>query len=117
MTDSMPIVSADSASRIPGLLEPQLCTLVEHPTSGANWLHEIKYDGWRLLARKNSDDVRLYTRGGVEWSDRPPRLVEAVRALSVASAWLDGEIVHLDDAGLPDFEQLSATYERAMSNA
>jgi bifunctional non-homologous end joining protein LigD len=51
-------------------------------------------------------DGRLYTRGVVEWSHRLPRLVEAIRGLSVESAWLDGEIVHLDDAGFPDFEQL-----------
>jgi bifunctional non-homologous end joining protein LigD len=91
---------------IPALLEPQLCTLVEQPPSGADWLHEIKYDGWRLLARKQGDDVRLYTRGGIEWSERLPRLVEAIRGLGASSAWLDGEIVHLDDAGFPDFEQL-----------
>jgi bifunctional non-homologous end joining protein LigD len=91
---------------IPAVLEPQLCTLVEQPPSRADWLHEIKYDGWRLLARKHGDDVRLYTRGGVEWSQRLPHLVEAIRELRVESAWLDGEIVHLDDAGFPDFEQL-----------
>jgi bifunctional non-homologous end joining protein LigD len=95
-----------SPKNIPALLEPQLCTLVEQPPSGADWLHEIKYDGWRLLARKQGDDVRLYTRGGVEWSERLPHLVAAIRGLSVSSAWLDGEIVHLDDSGLPDFEQL-----------
>lgn len=82
MTDSMPIVSALNASiaELPALFEPQLCTLVDQPPSGAGWLHEIKYDGWRLLARKHDDDVRLYTRGGVEWSQRLPRLVEAIRA-------------------------------------
>jgi bifunctional non-homologous end joining protein LigD len=58
------------------------------------------------LARKHGNDVRLYTRGGVEWSQRLPRLVEEIRRLNVTSAWLDGEIVHLDDAGFPDFEQL-----------
>ena len=108
MTDSMPIVSAIAApvTEIPVLIAPQLCTLVECPPSGADWLHEIKYDGWRLLARKHGDDLRLYTRGGIEWSERVPRLVDAIRSLNVASAWLDGEIVHLDDAGFPDFERL-----------
>ena len=91
---------------IPAPLEPQLCTLVEQPPVGDDWLHEIKYDGWRLLARKQGSDVRLYTRGGVEWSQRLPRLVEAVRGLAVDSAWLDGEIVRLDDDRFPDFEQL-----------
>jgi bifunctional non-homologous end joining protein LigD len=99
-------VAPSPLDAIPAVLEPQLCTLVEQPPSGADWLHEIKYDGWRLLARKCGDDVRLYTRGGIEWSQRLPRLVEAIRGLSVATAWLDGEIVRLDDAGFPDFEQL-----------
>jgi len=107
MTPSMPIVSAsNAANEFPALLEPQLCTHVEQPPRGVNWLHELKYDGWRLLARKHRDDVQLYTRGGIEWSQRLPRLVEADRNLRVDSAWLDGEIVHLDDAGFPDFEQL-----------
>jgi bifunctional non-homologous end joining protein LigD len=100
------IATPASVETLPTLLEPQLCTLVEQPPSGADWLHEIKYDGWRLLARKQGDEVRLYTRGGVEWSQRLPLLVESVRSLNITSAWLDGEIVHLDDAGFPDFEQL-----------
>jgi bifunctional non-homologous end joining protein LigD len=68
MTESMPILSVIAApvAKILALLERQLCTLVEQPPSGADWLHEIKYDGWRLLGRKHGDDVRLYTRGGIE---------------------------------------------------
>jgi bifunctional non-homologous end joining protein LigD len=95
-----------SCDKIPAVIEPQLCMLVERPPSGANWLHEIKYDGWRLLARKAGDEVRLRTRGGIEWAERLPHLAEAIRGLGASSLWLDGEIVHLDDAGLPDFEQL-----------
>jgi bifunctional non-homologous end joining protein LigD len=102
----VPIAVSPSVTKLPTFLEPQLCTLVARPPSGSDWLHEIKYDGWRMLARKQSDDVRLYTRGGVEWSQRLPRLVDAIRELPIASGWLDGEIVHLDDAGCPDFEQL-----------
>jgi bifunctional non-homologous end joining protein LigD len=100
------VTVSPSLDALPALLAPQLCTVVEQPPSGADWLHEIKYDGWRLLARKHAEDVHLYTRGGVEWSQRLPRLVQAIRGLGVASAWFDGEIVRLDDAGFPDFEQL-----------
>ena len=74
---------------LPALLEPQLCTLVEEPPGGADWLHEIKYDGWRLLGRKHGDDVRLYTRGGVEWSQRLPHLVEAIHC----PAWPERSLV------------------------
>lgn len=91
---------------LPTSLSPQLCTLVPDVPDGAEWLHEIKYDGWRLLARKDGSDVRLYTRGGVEWSARLPKLADAVRQLPVRSAWLDGEIVHLDAKGYPQFERV-----------
>src|SRR4051812_8939098 len=93
-----------SMSSLPRTLDPQLCTLVPEAPSGDSWLHEIKYDGWRLLARKHDKDVRLYTRGGVEWSQGLPALKRAIASLPVREAWLDGEIVHLDHEGLPDFE-------------
>ena len=81
------VAGSPSAEVIPAVVEPQLCTLVELPPSGADWLHEIKYDGWRLLAPKLGDDVRLYTRGGVEWSQRLPHLVDAIRELRVCSRY------------------------------
>jgi bifunctional non-homologous end joining protein LigD len=87
-------------------LEPQLCTAAPSAPSGDEWIHEIKYDGWRLLARKQGSVVRLYSRGNVEWSERLPKLADAVRSLDVADAWLDGEIVCIDDRGCPDFHAL-----------
>src|SRR5262245_61986220 len=100
----MPI--ATPRQRTPSILERQLCTSAHKPPSGDEWLHEVKYDGWRLMARKCGDDVRLYSRGGVEWSERLPKLTDAVRSLGAGDAWLDGEIVYLDDAGFPDFHAL-----------
>ena len=58
------------------------------------------------MARKQGRDVRLYSRGGVEWSERLPKLAEAGWSLGARDAWLDGEIVYLDDAGFPDFHAL-----------
>jgi len=91
---------------LPHSRAPQLCTLVADAVGGDDWLHEIKYDGWRLLARKHGRDVRLFTRGGVEWSARLPKLTAAIRQLRVRNAWLDGELVYLDRHGYPQFEQV-----------
>ena len=78
---------------LPAELSPQLATLVSEPPAGDGWIYEIKFDGYRVLARIDGDDVRLFTRRGNDWSERMPALVEAVRALGLGSAWLDGEIV------------------------
>jgi bifunctional non-homologous end joining protein LigD len=100
----MPVATSRLAP--PTTLDPQLCTSASTAPAGAEWLHEVKYDGWRLLARKHGRDVRLYTRGGVEWSERLPNLAAAVRSLNVYDVWMDGEIVYLDDQGFPDFVAL-----------
>ena len=90
----------------PPQLDPQLCTLVPEAPAGDGWIHEIKRDGWRLLARKDGPSVRLYTRGGYEWSDSLPAIAKAVSQLPCRSAWLDGELVYLDDEGVSVFDAL-----------
>ena len=65
---------------LPESLSPQLATLVAEPPAGDGWIYEIKFDGYRVLARIDGDDVRLFTRNGNDWSERMPALVEAVRA-------------------------------------
>src|SRR4051812_27852767 len=92
---------------LPPLLAPQLCTLSPATHDGDAWLHEIKYDGWRLLARKDGKHVRLFTRGGHEWHARLPALTRAIAVLPVRSGWLDGELVYLDANGYPSFERLA----------
>lgn len=91
---------------LPHALSPQLCTLVTDVAGGDEWLHEIKYDGWRVMARKDGDSVRLVTRGGAEWSARLPKLTAAIKQLPVRNAWLDGELVYLDERGYPRFERV-----------
>src|ERR1019366_6865791 len=68
--------------------------------------HEIKHDGYRLIARKREGRVRLFTRNGFDWSDRYPRISEAVAALRALQAVLDGEAVWCDRAGLALFDKL-----------
>jgi len=100
---------------LPSLLSPQLATLVSAPPASGEWQYELKLDGYRLLARVDGDDVRCFTRNGNDWSDRVPRLVSAVRALGLPPCWLDGELVALDDEGVPDFQRLQNSFEQHTS--
>lgn len=95
---------------LPAHMSPQLATLVEAPPPG-DWLYEIKYDGYRILARIERGKARLLTRNGNDWTDRMPHLVAALEALSLGDSWLDGEVVVLDDRGLPDFQALQRAFE------
>jgi bifunctional non-homologous end joining protein LigD len=82
-----------------GFIAPCLPTPILRPPSGPLWVHEIKHDGYRMMAWREGDDVRLYTRRGYDWSERYPSVVAALRSLKVGSCLLDGELVVCDDAG------------------
>ena len=102
---------------LPATLAPQLASLASAaPTSGA-WSWEIKLDGYRLMARIDGDDVKLITRGGHDWADKMPALVEALRSLGLHSAWLDGEIVVIGKNGLPEFNALQNAFDRSRTDA
>jgi bifunctional non-homologous end joining protein LigD len=90
----------------PGIIEPCIPTRVSKPPVGPQWIHEIKHDGYRLLARKRDGRVRLFTRRGFDWTERYPRIGKAVAALRPASVTIDGEAVCCDDAGVAVFERL-----------
>ena len=85
---------------------PCLPTKSAIPPSGSNWIHEIKHDGYRLMARRDSVGIRLITRRGNDWSDRFPLIVEAVNQLRVRSVLIDGEVVCCDERGLARFDVL-----------
>jgi len=87
-------------------LKPCLPTGAPSPPVGPNWLHEIKHDGFRMLARRDSERVRLISRRGVDWGDRFPLVVAAVEALTARSCTIDGEVIACDGDGLADFELL-----------
>ncbi|MDA8521042.1 DNA ligase D [Acidovorax sp. NCPPB 4044] len=102
---------AESAP-MPQALSPQLATLVDGPPGNlADWLFELKFDGYRILARIEGGQVRLITRNGNDWTHRMPQLAAAVAALPVDSGWIDGEIVVLDRHGIPDFQALQNAFE------
>ncbi|WP_207869936.1 DNA ligase D [Pseudomonas sp. 51_B] len=91
-------------------LKPQLATLVDSPPAG-DWRYEVKFDGYRILARIEGDDVRLFTRNGHDWSAKMPAQVAALRALGIDSAWLDGEMVISDEDGKTDFQALQNAFD------
>lgn len=90
----------------PSLLTPQLATSVAKPPAGPGWLHEIKYDGYRILARIKDGEVRLYTRNGNDWTGRFPSIASGLSSLRINDAWLDGEVVFLRQDGTTSFEGL-----------
>jgi bifunctional non-homologous end joining protein LigD len=100
-----------AGAALPPLLSPQLATLVSAPPAG-EWHYELKLDGYRMLFRAAGKDVRCFSRNGHDWSSRLPRLIEAVRALKLPPCWLDGEVVALDEEGVPHFQQLQNAFEQ-----
>jgi bifunctional non-homologous end joining protein LigD len=102
-----------AAAPLPDRLEPQLATLVDAPPPGDAWHYELKFDGYRMLARIEGGKVRLLTRNGNDWSSRMPALCDALGALDLESGWLDGEIVVPDDRGVPDFQALQNAFDSA----
>lgn len=84
----------------------QLATLVDHPPDTEDWVHEIKYDGYRILAIKNGKKVSLFSRNHKDWSDKFKLIVNKIEQLPIKNVILDGEIVLLNEKGQSDFQLL-----------
>ncbi len=100
---------------LPASLAPQLPTLSAAAPTSDQWIWEIKFDGYRMLARIEGGVVQLITRGGHDWSAKMPALVQSLAALGLGSAWLDGEIVVIGANGLPDFHALQNAIDSSRS--
>ncbi|MDX3983660.1 MAG: DNA ligase D [Achromobacter sp.] len=99
-------------SDLPDTFKPQLATLVEGmPPNPEEWLYELKFDGYRLLVRIEGDSVRLYTRNGHDWSAKLPHIVQAFAKLPAKWAWVDGEVVVLNEQGVPSFQALQNAFD------
>ena len=104
-------VAGARPAQLPAVLQPQLATLASSVPSTGLWTYEIKLDGYRLMARVESGQVALFTRGGHDWSAKLPGLVAEIKKLGLKSAWLDGEIVVLGEDGLPSFSLLQNSFD------
>ena len=102
---------------MPAKLSPQLATLAALPPSSADWCWEIKLDGYRLMARIQDGKACLITRGGHDWSAKMPGLVEQLEGFGLNSAWFDGEVVVLGEAGMPDFNALQNAFDRSRTDS
>jgi ATP-dependent DNA ligase len=89
-----------------GFIAPCLPTKTDKLPSGGQWLHEIKHDGFRVIARKDGERVRLYSRPGNDLTYRFPLIVEALARLRSRSCIIDGEAVCCDDDGRPSFDRI-----------
>jgi bifunctional non-homologous end joining protein LigD len=89
-----------------GFVPPCLPTKAQEPPSGEAWLHEIKHDGFRVIARKDGNRVRLYSRPGNDLTYRFPFIVETVARLRPRSCIIDGEAVVCDSKGMVSFEHI-----------
>lgn len=107
--------SQAASPAFPDSLAPQLATLVDRPPEG-DWLYEVKYDGYRILARITNGEVRLFTRNGHDWTQRLPQQAKALAMLGLEDSWLDGEVVALNKEGLPDFQQLQNAFDIGRSH-
>lgn len=98
-------------ARQPEWIKPQLATLVDRMPKDDGWLHEIKFDGYRLLCRVKNGDVRLFTRNGNDWTEKLATQAEAVAGLGLEEAWLDGEAVVLTEQGRSSFQALQNAFD------
>ena len=94
-----------SRKRSPAIL-PCLPRTAQRPPKGAGWIHEVKHDGFRIIARRDAKGVRLFTRNGYDFTARFPKIVDAVASLSVRSCVVDGEAIVVDERGLSVFDAL-----------
>jgi bifunctional non-homologous end joining protein LigD len=89
-----------------GFIAPCLPTSAQCPPSGPLWLHEIKHDGFRVIARKEGNRLRLYSRPGNDLTKRFPLIVEALGRLRSRSCIIDGEAVACGDDGIASFDRI-----------
>ncbi|WP_281405553.1 DNA ligase D [Mesorhizobium sp. B2-7-3] len=107
--------ASDGAAKLapPAFRPVQLAKLVDTVPPGDRWIHEMKYDGYRILVAVGGGEARAYTRSGLDWSDRFPSILSEARTLNVRSALIDGEAVVIDTEGRSSFQALQNALKAA----
>ena len=104
---------AAPASALPATLTPQLATLVDGPPADAkDWIFELKFDGYRILARSDGKDIALVTRNGNDWTHKLGKLRQALEKMGLPPGWYDGEIVVNGKDGQPSFGALQQAFDK-----
>jgi bifunctional non-homologous end joining protein LigD len=111
------IARAGKSGRLPDFLPPSLATLHQEPPSGPSWVHEIKFDGYRIQARLDRGKVRLLTRKGLDWTEKFPNIAAAVKQLDASTVLIDGEVVIADEKGISSFSGLQAALKAGEQKA
>jgi bifunctional non-homologous end joining protein LigD len=100
------------AAALPDTLSPELATLVDKPPgTPEDWVFEIKFDGYRMLARVEGDSIKLFTRNGNDWTGKLGVLHKALQKMKLPDGWYDGEIVVHDESGRPSFGLLQTAFD------
>ncbi len=106
LPDSFKKLAGARKRSMPDFVAPQLATLVKEPPEGEEWLHELKFDGYRMLCHLSRGQVQFWSRNQKDWTVKFPNLVKAIKTFPAASAIFDGEIVIVDKAGRSSFQDL-----------
>lgn len=107
-----PRARKSKSAALPRFERPQLATLVDHVPVGNDWMHEIKFDGYRALVAASGDKLAIYTRTGLDWTDKFGPLAAKLRELDLPPCLIDGEIVAYGRDGNPDFSVLQGALKR-----
>lgn len=97
----------------PAFIAPQLATAVDAVPTDGDWITELKFDGYRIVAHVDREHVRCFTRSGHDWTHRMPAVAAALAQLGLQDSWLDGELVAVDDDGMPQFQRLQQALDPA----
>ena len=90
----------------PTFIAPQLATSVDAVPARGHWITELKFDGYRIVSHVDGERVHCFTRGGLDWTHRVPRVASLLAGLGLRGSWLDGELVAVDARGVPQFQKL-----------
>jgi bifunctional non-homologous end joining protein LigD len=119
-----PGIRRSTTNRLPGQspgfprwVKPQLCKLVAAPPQGPEWLHEIKYDGYRMHARLDRGRVSLLTRTGLDWTHKYPSIAAALSPPLAKQAYLDGELCGITQDGKTSFSLIQTASDTGNAHA
>ena len=116
-TTRSPAKRRAEATALPVWLKPQLTKLVDQAPGGPEWLHELKFDGYRMHARLERGAIRLLTRTGLDWTRKYPPIAAAIEALPARQAYLDGELCGVRPDGTTSFSLIQNASDSGNSHA